>query len=207
MPEFFSIEAVDILCRLVGADEGVDRTQLAEELRHIASVFWIAAMASPLGIGKGPSSMTPDYRKRKIISAVINPAEKLIEALSDESLGLLAEWPDDLPSPSPNRHVLIEELNKLRDRTSDLFEVLDDRKRKGSTISQEFKIDFGNALADVFQRYFPSVQVSRGGYDRTPVPTSEYQAFLNRCAQEVFGDSFKFSGGILDEVAKLRTIL
>ncbi len=134
----------------------------------------------------------------------MRPAVLLIEALSDQNLTLLSEWPDELPSPPPNRHTLIEELTKLRNRTRDLVEVLDDRKRKGSAISQEFKIDFANALADVFERYFPDAQPSRGGYDRTQSPSSEYQAFLTACAQEVFGDGFKFSGNVLDEVAKLR---
>lgn len=132
------------------------------------------------------------------------PAEKLIETLSDENLTILPEWPDELPSTPPNRHILLEELTKLRDRTRDLFEVLDDRKRKGSSVSQEFNIDFGNALAGVFERHFPNVRHSRGGYDRTPGPSSEYQEFLNDCAQEVFGNGFKFSGNVLDEVAKLR---
>lgn len=134
----------------------------------------------------------------------MRPAEKLIEALSDENLPLLSEWPDELPSPPPNRHALVEELTKLSNRTRDLFEVLDDRKRKGSAISQEFKIDFANALADVFERYFPNAEPSRGGYDRTTTPSSHYQAFLRACAQEVFGNDLKFSGNVLDEVAKLR---
>lgn len=161
-------------------------------------------MSSPLDIQGGPLSQTPDARKRKITSSVLRPAEKLIDALSDENLTVLSEWPDELPSAPPNRHVLIEELTKLRNRTRDLFEVLDDRKRKGSPISQEFKIDFANALADVFERHFPNALHSRGGYDRTPRPSSEYQEFLNDCAQQVFGDGFKFSGNVLDEVAKLR---
>lgn len=161
-------------------------------------------MSSPLGIQGGPESQTPDARKRKITGSILHPAEKLIDALSDENLNLLSEWPDELPSAPPNRHALIEELTKLSNRTRDLFEVLDDRKRKGSAISQEFKIDFANALADVFERYFPNAHPSRSGYDRTPNPSSEYQAFLKACAQEVFGDDFKFSGNVLDEVAKLR---
>jgi len=161
-------------------------------------------MSSPLGVGGGPDSQTPDARKRTITSSVLRPTEKLIEALSDENLILLSEWPDELPSAPPNRHALIEELTKLRNRTRDLFEVLDDRKRKGSSVSQEFKIDFANALADVFERNFPNAQPSRGGYDRTPNPSSEYHAFLKACAHEVFGTDFKFSGNILDEVAKLR---
>lgn len=161
-------------------------------------------MSSPLGVQLGPESQTPDARKRKITSSVLRPTEKLIEALSDENLLLLSEWPDELPSAPPNRHILIEELNRLRKRTSDLFEFLDDRKRKGSAIAQEFKIDFANALADVFERHFPNAQPSRGGYDRTPNPSSEYHAFLKACAQEVFGTDFKFSGNVLDEVAKLR---
>jgi hypothetical protein len=203
-PEFFPKKTIDRLCRICGAEDETDRTRLADELRTIANVFWVAAMSSPLGFPSGPESQTPDARKRKITSSVLHHAEKLIEALSDENLPLLSEWPDELPSPPPNRHALIEELTKLSNRTRDLFEVLDDRKRKGSAISQEFKIDFANALADVFERYFPNAQPSRGGYDRTPNPSSKYQAFLTACAQEVFGDDFKFSGNVLDEVAKLR---
>ncbi len=162
-------------------------------------------MSSPLGIHGAPGSQTPDARKRKITSSILHPAEKLIEALSEENLTLLSEWPDKLPSPPPNRHALIEELTKLSNRTRDLFEVLDDPKRKGSAISQEFKIDFANAIADVFERYFPNAQHSRSGYDRTPIPSSVYQAFLRTCAKEIFGESFKFSGNVLDEVAKLRS--
>ncbi|MYM54448.1 hypothetical protein [Thalassovita mangrovi] len=203
-PEFFPQKAIDRLCRIGGADDKTDRRRLADELRTIAKVFWVAAMSSPLGVQGGPESQTPDARKRKITSSVVRPAEKLIEALSDESLTLLSEWPDELPSPSPNRHALIEELTKLSNRARDLFEILDDRKRKGSAISQEFKIDFANALADVFERNFPNAQPTRGGYDRTPNPSSEYHAFLKACAQEVFGTNFKFSGNVLDEVAKLR---
>jgi hypothetical protein len=203
-PEFFPEKTIARLCRGCGAGEDVDRPRLANELRTIANVFWVAAMSNPLGVKGGPESQTPDARKRKITSSVLHPAEKLIEALSDANLTLLSEWPDELPSAPPNRHALIEELIKLRNRTRDLFEVLDDRKRKGSAISQEFKIDFANALADVFERYFPNAQPSRGGYDRTQSPSSEYQAFLTACAQEVFGGGFKFSGNVLDEVAKLR---
>ncbi|MBN8293424.1 hypothetical protein JI664_15735 [Rhodobacter sp. NTK016B] len=202
-PEFFPQKAIDRLCRIGGADDETDRIRLADDLRTIANVFWVAAMTSPLGVQGGPGSQTPDARKRTITSSVLRPAEKLIEALSDENLTLLSEWPDELPSVPPNRHILIEELTRLRNRTSDLFEVLDDRKRKGSSVSQEFRIDFGNALAGVLERHFPHIRASRGGYDRTPGPSSEYQEFLNACAQEVFGEGFKFSGAVLDEIAKL----
>ena len=203
-PEFFPQKTIDRLCRIGGEDDETDRIRLADDLRTIAKVFWVAAMSSPLGVGGGPESQTPDARKRKITASILHPAEKLIDALSNENLNLLSEWPDELPSAPPNRHSLIEELTKLSNRTRDLFEVLDDRKRKGSAISQEFKIDFANALADVFERHFPNARHSRGGYDRTPGPSSEYQEFLNGCAQEVFGKDFKFSGNVLDEVAKLR---
>ncbi|MDX8353958.1 hypothetical protein [Cognatiyoonia sp. IB215182] len=203
-PEFFPQKTIDRLCRIGGADDESDRPRLADELRTIADIYWVAAMSSPLGVRGGAEALTPNARKRKIKGSILHPAEKLIEALSDESLPVLSEWPDELPSPPPNRHALVEELTKLSNRTRDLLEVLDDRKRKGSAVSQEFKIDFANALAGVFERYFPHAQPSRGGYDRTPNPSSEYQAFLTACAQEVFGDDFKFSGNILDEVAKLR---
>lgn len=203
-PEFFPQKAIDRLCRIGGADDETDRIHLADDLRTIAKVFWVAAMSSPLGVQGGPGSQTPDARKRTITSSVLRPAEQLIEALSDENLTVLSEWPDELPSTAPNRHTLLEELTKLRNRTRDVIEVLDDRKRKGSSVSQEFKIDFGNALAGVFERHFPNARHSRGGYDRTPGPSSEYQEFLNACAKEVFGSGFKFSGNVLDEVAKLR---
>lgn len=203
-PDFFRKETVDRICQIAGAGDGIDRLHLTEELHTIANVFWVAAMSSPLGVHGGPAPQTPDARKRKLASTILHPAEKLIKALSDENLSVLSEWPDELPSPQPNRHALVDELNKLSRRVHDLCEVLDDRKRKGSAIFQEFKIDFASALADVFERYFPHAQPSRGGYDRTSSPSSEYQAFLKACAKEVFGVGFTFSGNVMDEVAKLR---
>lgn len=204
-PEFFQTEAIENICRIVGAEAEVDRSALADELRSIADCYWLAAVSSPMGIAHGPASATIDARKRKIASNVLSPAEKLIEALSHENLPLLSEWPEDLPSTPPNRQTLVDELARLTHRVRDLCVFLDDRKRKGSSsLSQEFKIDFADALTEVFEQFFPHARAARGGYDRTMTPSSEYQAFLKACSSEVFGEDFVLSGNVMDEVAKLR---
>ena len=204
MPDFFSDKLIKRICREVGAGEETDQEDFAKELREIAQAYWVAAMSSPLKIGKGPALQSPDERIRKLNSTVLNPAEKLVDALADHNLPLLSEWPDKLPSQLPDREHLLKELSLLIGRVRDLTEVLDDRKRKGSPLSHEFKIDLANALTDVFERRFPSVSAARGGYDRTKNPSSEYSRFMAECVSEIFGSGFSISGSILDEVALSR---
>ena len=204
MPDFFSDKLIRQICRESGAGDETDQEGCAKELREIAQAYWVAAMSSPLKIGNGPALQSPDERIRKLNSTVLNPAKKLIDALVDHNLPLLSEWPDKLPSQSPDREHLLKELNLLIGRVRDLTEVLDDRKRKGSPLSHEFKIDLANALTDVFERHIPSVVAARGGYDRTKDPSSEYRRFMTECGSEIFGSDFSFSGNVLDEVALSR---
>ena len=203
-PDFFSDKLIKRICREVGVKEEANQGELSKELRDIAQSYWMAAMSSPLNVANGPDSLSPDERIRKISSTVLNPANKLLEALAVDNLALLSEWPDKLPSPAPDREHLLAELSLLIVRVRDLTEVLEDRKRKGSPLSHEFKIDLANALTDVFERHFPSVSPARGGYDQTKDPSSEYTHFITACASEIFGTGFTISGNILDEVALSR---
>ncbi|WP_299966827.1 hypothetical protein [uncultured Roseobacter sp.] len=116
----------------------------------------------------------------------------------------MSEWPDELPSPPPERETLLAQLELLVSRARDLSEVLDDRKHKGVSIAHEFKIDLANALSDVFECYFTDVTAARGGYDRTKDPSSEYRRFMTACVTEIFGPSFSLSGNILDETSISR---
>lgn len=204
MPDFFSDKLINRIYRESGAGDEADQEGFAKELREIAQAYWVAAMSSPLKVGNGPALQSPDERIRKLNSAVLNPAKKLIDALAEENLSLLSEWPDKLPSQAPDRAHLLKELNLLIGRVRDLSGVLDDRKRKGWSLSHEFKIDLANALTDVFERHFPTVPATRSGYDRTPTPSSGYRHFMTECGSEIFGSGFSISGGILDEVALSR---
>lgn len=204
MPDFFSEKLIKRICREVGAGDETDQEDFTKELTEIAQAYWMAAMSSPLKIGIGPALQSPDERIRKLNSTVLNPAKKLVDALADSNLPLLSEWPEKLPSPPPDRDHLLKELSLLIGRVQDLTEALDDRKRKGSPLSHEFKIDLANALTDVFERHFPSVSAARGGYDRTKNPSSEYRRFMTECGSEIFGSDFSFSGNVLDEVALSR---
>lgn len=203
-PDFFPDKLIKRICREVGADEETDQEVFSNELREIAKSYWVAAMSSPLKIGKGPKLVSPDERIRKLSSTVLNPAKKLLDALAEENLSLFSEWPDKLPSQAPDRAHLLKELNLLIGRVRDLSEVLDDRKRKGWSLSHEFKIDLANALTDVFERHFLTVPATRSGYDRTPTPSSGYRHFMTECGSEIFGSGFSISGSILDEVALSR---
>lgn len=203
-PEFFSNETIKNLCRIVDTRAEIDQEQLGGDLKEIATSFWFAAMSTPLGILNGPPAQSIDSRKRKILATIIKPTEKLIEALSDLEISLLSEWPDDdLPADPPNRDILYNELNRLYRRAYDLFFVLDDQKRRGSSLLIEFKIDLAAGLTSIFKRHFPYLRPARGGYDKTSNPSSEYQAFIKFCVKEIFGEDFTLSGNILEQVAKL----
>jgi hypothetical protein len=202
--ELFNLSIVQKICRACGADPEIDANALAAELRSIGDAYWTAAMSSPLGLDGGPESQSSDERRRKIAAGIIHPAERLISSLSDGQIATLSEWPESFSAPDPDRHVLLEQLGRLVRRMRDLSEVLEDKKRKGSPLLTEFKIDLANALSDVFERYFPGVSAARGGFDRTNTPSSAFHWFLNLCSKEIFGGYFSLSGDILDEVAKLR---
>jgi len=171
---------------------------LAKDLQVIAEAYWIAAMSSPLGIGDGPILQGPDERKRTIQSSVLHPAQKLIAALSDENLTLLSEWPDGSVSAPPDRKKLLRELELLVGRVADLIDAMEGRTRRGSPLSNEFKIDLAEVLTEVFRQYFPDVPARRGGYDRTKTASSEYTKFMEACGLEIFGPNFSFSGQVLD---------
>ncbi len=83
---------------------------------------------------------------------------------------------------------------------SDLIDVMEGRTRRGSPLSNEFKIDLAEVLTKVFRRYFPDVPARRGGYDRTKIASSEYTKFMGACGHEIFGPRFSFSGQVLDAV-------
>lgn len=155
-------------------------------------------MSSPLGIGDGPKLLGPDERKRTIKSSVLHPAQKLVAALSDENLTLLSEWPDGAVSAPPDRKLLLEELELLVGRVTDLIDAMEGRTRRGSPLSNEFKIDLTEVLTEVFRQYFPDLPARRGGYDRTKTASSEYTQFIEACGHEIFGPSFSFSGQVLD---------
>jgi len=197
-PDFFSEKLIDTICRRVGREKKIDQMTLAKELRVIAEAYWIAAMSSPLGIGDGPILQGPDERKRTIQSSVLHPAQKLIAALSDENLTLLSEWPDGAVSAPPDRKKLLRELELLVGRVADLIDAMEGRTRRGSPLSNEFKIDLAEVLTEVFRQYFPDVPARRGGYDRTKTASSEYTKFMEACGLEIFGPSFSFSGQVLD---------
>ncbi|MGR3507153.1 MAG: hypothetical protein ACU0B7_14945 [Paracoccaceae bacterium] len=205
-PEFFVNETIKNLCRIVDAKAEIDQVQLGGDLRELATSFWVAAMSTPLGILNGPPAQSIDSRKRKILASIIKPTEKLIEALSDLEISLLSEWPDDdLPADPPDRDILRNELDRLYRRAYDLFFVLDDRKKKGTSLLIDFKLDLAVELTNIFRRYFPNLRPTRGGYDKTMNPSSEYHAFITFCAKEIFGKDFTFSGHILEQVEKLNS--
>ena len=203
-PNFFSEASVQKICRISGLGPIVDSALLAKDLIVVADCYWVVAMSSPLGVIGGPESQSSDQRRRRIETGVIRPAEKLLASLSNEEVAGLSEWPDTFLAPDPDRHILLEQLARLVRRMNDATEALDDKKRKGSPLLTEFKIDLANALSEIFERHFPEAQARRGGLDRTDIPTSPFHWFLNLCAEEIFGKEFSLSGNVLDEVAKLR---
>jgi hypothetical protein len=163
-----------------------------------------SALSTPLGFTDGPAKKTPHQRKRWLKTNIVGPARKLLAALSDSNSPMLSEWPEKMVAPAPDRTQLVGQLAALGERVEELIAQLDDRKSDGSDFNTEFRTDLANALTEIFEEYFPDLTAARSGYDKTSLTQSPYASFMRLCSEEIFPNDRGLSGGLIDEVSRLR---
>lgn len=148
--------------------------------------------------------MTRDERLRWLDADVLNPIEKLLNALSENNAPKLSQWPEKLNAPEPNKPTLIGELEKLFEWAGELWADLNDRKSDRSTLLTEFKTNLVNALSYVFETHFPNVPAARDSWDRTGEAKSPYVEYLNLCVREIFPSLKSAPGRVADDISKYR---
>jgi len=214
--------------RSVGALPDAQQKSMQIDLQNLAEDFLTAALTTPLRIALGPDNFSLTERATWIERHLFNPANLLIEALSDENAPLRSGWPDLLDQVEPDRETLLRELNilktyatylvwNLKDRfemrpaqsgssTETIDEQAETKMRRGTSLTQEFKADLGLALQGVFERYFPNLTVSRGSYNKQIGEMSgRFPEFLRICSKAIFPQDPELSDYIIANIIKKPT--
>lgn len=178
---------------------------LQSDLRTLCQQFMIAAHTSPLGLAKGPARKTLDQRARWLRTNAIAPTQRLIEALTKEA-HMFSEWPETFDAPPPDRAVLLDQLQRLHSRSSQILADIEDRKRDGNEGPTTVKAELANALTGIFTKHFPQLPAVRSPYDRSGDKKlrSEYAVFIARCTKEVFGGELSIPGNLIDDASKIQ---
>jgi len=170
------------ILKAVSAPNPNIKLSLQADLRELATDYLTAALTTPLAIAIGPRDVTLTKRATWVERHLVKPAQRLLEALSDDTAPLRSEWPDPMNAPEPDRAVLRVELKKLYERADELRYCLSERASLArANHTEEFKGDLIYALTTVFRRYFPHLNASRGKQNE-----SRFSVFLDLCAGEIF---------------------
>jgi hypothetical protein len=167
-----------------------DANALQADLRQLAFDYLFAARTTPFRMKSSPKHVSATKRVEWLQAHVIKPAAKLLDALSTSNSFMLSEWPQDLMrSRKPNRQLLVQQLEKLKDRTGDLVENLRGLQSEGGILTQDFRADYALHLKEVLQRHFPNLKPSGGTYQKDRKgrrQTGRYAKILSLITQEIF---------------------
>ena len=180
---------------------------LQSDLRKLCQQFLIAAHTSPLGLAGGPARKTLDQRTRWLRTNAIAPAQRLIKALTQEA-HMFSEWPEAFSGPPPDREVLLDHLQRLRSRSSQILADIEDRKRDGNEGPTTIKAELADALTGIFTKHFPQLPAVRSPYDRSGDKKlrSPYAVFIARCTKEIFGSELGVPGNLIDDASKIQSM-
>ncbi len=206
--DLFSDQVIKRVTGIAGRLDEDKSCSLQAALRDVAFHFMTALYSTPLRLSGGPDDVKLFARVQHLERQILKPADRLIEALSDNKLPLLSEWPEEIQSTAPNREALIAELTKLRDRAEELRDQLADRLPE-ENMTTEFLIDLGNALTKVLKDHFPQLAISRGTYDKGS--SSEVGKMRGRfldvmdiCIAEILPNDGPLSSNLVGQLRKLR---
>lgn len=176
-----------------------DQDALQKELRDLAEDFLTAALTTPFGIRIGPPDMPLSKRARWAERHLFMPANDLLNALSDANAPLRSGWPDLLDFEGPDRRVLINELEKLKEYAKQLVWNLQDRSEttpqpnthgrgihsRGANHTQEFKIELAESIRLVMIKYYINLSQSRGTYDSEFGMIGKFPKIMEICFNEI----------------------
>lgn len=198
--DLFTEDAIIGIVTTVRTNLLPNTSELQRDLRDLSFCFMSVALTTPIGLSEGPSNIKRNQRVRTLNAHVVNPARKLLNSLGTDSAHLLSDWPDQSNSPTPDKAILVEQLERLVRNVEDTVQALEDRKNDKSTSLTEFQTDLANALTLVFEEHFPHLPRILDSYDRATDMNSAYASFVEMCAEEIFPYDKAISNEIVDSL-------
>lgn len=198
--DLFKDDMVAEIIRSISTKMKPDLKALQADLRHVAHDYLIVALTAPFGIRGGPKGMTRDQRKRWLESNILKPARKLLSALSVEHNHQLFEWSEDRIGHDPDKEALIRELERLLKRVDAVHSGIAERGNDRTDVLTEFKMDFADALRELFMKHYPDLPNFISEYDTAKRQASEYYKFMRLCADEVFKGDLVLAVDVVDGI-------
>ena len=120
---------------------------------------------TPLPLPKSPFNKTTTERTRWLERNVINPGDKLLEALKEENRAYFSPWTaeHDIELPLIDDG-FIEKHQRLVDYTRELKSWLEYYKNENAGLYAELKYEIVDQLVELIREHFPDTEVSRGTY-------------------------------------------
>lgn len=117
----------------------------------------------PIGFPIAPFDASLTKRIEWLTTQVINPAEKLLDALSDNSRPYFHEWPDEYRlSERPDLDRIAPHIAELLGHGRALRDNLDGQRNDKIAHTSEMRYDIVATLVDIAREHFPEVKLARG---------------------------------------------
>lgn len=135
------------------------------ELNTHAARWQHTIRTTPFPLCNSPFNATTSERIRWLKRNVINPGDKLLEALKEEHRAYFSPWTaeHDIGLP-PIDDDLIEKHHRLLDYTRELKSWLEYYQSENDGFYAELKYEIVDQLVELIREHFPDAIVSRGTY-------------------------------------------
>lgn len=141
---------------------GAFRDELVELCAHYRAVIAVL----PCDLPGAPFNMSLTKRAEWLDINVIKPAERLLEALTDERQPMFSRWPYPLTVPEfRDNSVLMRELSTVLESSQHLRKVLRGQQAEDTGHNQELRLEVFASLARLLRKHRPELAPSRGVYD------------------------------------------
>lgn len=154
---------------------------LAREIRRVISI-------TPCDLPGAPSNHTHSERLDWVDAQLLNPIERLEEALDPENRFLLSLWPEEVIAIMPDFNEARRHLQELKNLGQHLAINIAQHRYAKLTFGNLIRFKIVAGICSILDDHWPSLRPSRGTYDDVSKRyEGSYPAVLRRIFREITG--------------------
>jgi hypothetical protein len=187
-------------------DDHVAISILQTKLRSIGEEYRRVISITPSSLRGAPSSHTLSQRLDWVDAKLLNPIDRLLEALDPENRHMLTLWPEE-PSPEliPDYDNIAEQLRNLKLLGQNLAIILAKYRHYDLQPGPMIWYNIVAAIAAALDETLPKLRASRGTFDRKAKRYyGRYPEVVRRIFQEITGAYEQLDALIKEQVDERR---
>lgn len=204
----FDDAAMAEIAKLARTDVDQDAiTILQAKLRKVGEEYRRIISITPSSLRGAPSTHTLSQRLDWVDAQVLNPIERLLEALDPENRHLLSLWPEE-PDPEliPDYDDIAEGLRSMKLLGQNLAIILAKYRYHDLQPGPMIRYNIVAAIAAVLDENLPTLRASRGTFDpNTKRFHGPYPEVMRRIFQEITGTYEQLDALIKEQVDERRS--